>query len=172
VDERPVKHLTLPFAEQSSAKGAGQRNIFSQLPLTKSDYVSAEKAIRVIRKQRGLRLSRAAESVEAVFRGDVRLLRLPGGAPASGCSPTTRSNISRQIRRTHSCRCVPRWPLRLEPRPGPAASHRGRHLVKQEIAQYRTAEGPADEVPSPLKPVLRTAKPYAKVRKRLDTAIF
>jgi hypothetical protein len=39
--ERPVKHLTLPFAEQASAKGAGQRNIFSQLPLTKSDYVSA-----------------------------------------------------------------------------------------------------------------------------------
>ena len=42
-----------------------------------------EKAIRVIEKLRGLRLSRAAELVEAGNRGDTRLLRLPGGALAA-----------------------------------------------------------------------------------------
>src|SRR5215471_18710013 len=42
-----------------------------------------EKAIRVIEKLRGLRLSRAAELVENGGRGDAHLLRLPRGALAA-----------------------------------------------------------------------------------------
>ena len=42
-----------------------------------------EKANRVIEKLRGLRLSRAAELVEAAIEENTRLLRLPGGALAA-----------------------------------------------------------------------------------------
>ena len=74
------------------------RNVFSHVPSTKvreiaamlkaihasEDIVAArEKAIRVIEKLRGLRLTRAAETRGNGDRGDADLLRVPRGALAS-----------------------------------------------------------------------------------------
>jgi transposase-like protein len=108
--------LGLPIAPQSSfqrlpGKGASwhwYRNVFSHVPSTKVREIAAmlkaihadediaaahEKAIRVIETLRGLRLSRAAELVEAALEETLTYYAFPEGT-GGGFAPTTRSSVS------------------------------------------------------------------------------
>ena len=91
-------------------------SIFNHVPSTKGREIAAmlkaihagedlaaarEKANRVIEKLRGLRLSRAAELVEAAIEENTRLLRLPGGALAADShQQPARAHPARSDRRT------------------------------------------------------------------------
>jgi transposase-like protein len=85
------------------------RNIFSQVPSTKVREIAAmlkaihasedlaaarEKAIRVIEKLRGLRLSRAAELVEAAVEETLTYTTPSRRSTGGGFAPTTRSSAS------------------------------------------------------------------------------
>lgn len=137
------------------------RNIFSRVPSTKvreitamlkaihasEDIVAArEKAVRVIEKLRGLRLTNAAELAEAGVGEtltDYAFLEEHWGRIRTN-NPLDR--LLREIRRrTRVVGALPGWTIGLGPRRGQATPRRRYGVVDQEISEHRTAEGPADE---------------------------
>jgi putative transposase len=133
------------------------RNIFSHVPATRvreiaamlkaihasEDVVAArEKAIRVIEKLRGFRLTKAAELAEAGIEETLTYYAFPEEHPHQqpARAPPARDQA------THACgRGLPGRAIGLEPRRGQAAPHRWHGVVDQTIPEHRTAEGPADE---------------------------
>ena len=84
-----------------------------------------EKAIRVIEKLRGLRLTKAAELVEAAVEETLDLLRLPGGALAAHPhQQSARAHPARDPAAHARRRRLPRRAIGAQPRRGQAAAHR------------------------------------------------
>ena len=101
-----------------------------------------EKAIRVIEKLRGLRLSRAAELVEMAVEETLAYYAFPEEHWRRIRTNNPLERILREIRwRT---RVVGAFPD-AQPRRREAAPHRRHGVVYEEISQHRAAQGPADE---------------------------
>src|SRR5262249_10797404 len=134
------------------------RNIFSHVPSTRVREIAAmlkaihasediaaarEKAIQVIEKLRGLRLTRAAELVEAAVEETLSYYAFPEEHWRRIRTNNPLERILREVRRrTRVGGAVPagRSALNLA-----AAPHRWHGVVDQTIPEHRTAEGPADE---------------------------
>ena len=137
------------------------RNVFSHVPSTKvreiaamlkaihasEDIVAArEKAVRVIEKLRGLRLTKAAELAEAAVEETLTYYALPGGALAAHPhQQSARAHPARDPAAHARGRRIPRRAIGAQPGRGQAAPHRRHGVVDQEISEHRAAEGPADE---------------------------
>ena len=88
-----------------------------------------EKAIRVIEKLRGFRLTKGAELAKAV-------LRLPGEALAAHPHEQIARAPPARDQATHACgRGIPRRPIGLELRRGQAAPRCWHGVVEQEISE-------------------------------------
>jgi mutator family transposase len=137
------------------------RNIFSHVPTTKvreiaamlkaidasEDVVAArEKAIRVIEKLHGFRLTKAAELAQAGVAETLTYYSFP---EEHWRRIRTNNPLERLPARDQASyargRGIPRRPIGLEPRRGQAAPRCWHGVVEQEISQHRAAEGPADE---------------------------
>jgi putative transposase len=137
------------------------RNIFSHVPSTKVREIAAmlkaihasediaaarEKAIRVIEKLRGLRLSRAAELVEAAVEETLTYYAFPEEHWRRIRTNNPLERILREIRRrTRVVGAFPDGQSALN-----LAAARLRHIAgtawsTKQISQHRAAEGPADE---------------------------
>ena len=137
------------------------RNIFSHVPSTKvreiaamlkaihagEDIVAArQKAVQVIEKLRGLRLTNAAELVAAAIEETLAYYALPGGALEAYPHQQPARAYSKGDQAPHPCgRCIPRRPIRPQPCRGQAAPDRRHRVVDQTLSEHRAAEGPADE---------------------------
>ena len=137
------------------------RNIFSHVPSTKAREIAAmlkaihagedivaarQKAVQVIEKLRGLRLTRAAELVAAAARGDADLLRFPRGALAAYPHQQPTGAHPARDQAAHPCRRrIPGRAISAQSRRGQVAPYRRHCLVDQTLLEHRAAEGPADE---------------------------
>ena len=111
------------------------------------DIVAArEKAVRVIEKLRGLRLTRAAELVEAAVEETLAYYAFP---EEHWRRIRTNNPLERHPARDQTAHArrgrVPGRAIGAQPRRGQAPAHRRHRVVDQTILEHRAAEGPADE---------------------------
>jgi Transposase, Mutator family len=159
------------------------RNIFNHVPSTKVREIAAmlkaihasedlaaarEKAIRVIDKLRGLRLSRAAELVETAVEETLTYYAFPEEHWRRIRTNNPLERILREIRRR--TRVVGAFPDGQSALNLAAARLRHMHgVVDQKISEHRVAEGPADERCHHRVSQGRVPLSQPKVRKILDT---
>jgi hypothetical protein len=89
---------------------------------------------QVIEKLRALRLTRAAELVEAAVEETLTYYAFP---EEQWRRIRTNNPLERILREPHSGRgSLPGWPIRALSRRGQAAAHRGHRVVEQEIPEH------------------------------------
>jgi Transposase, Mutator family len=159
------------------------RTIFSHVPSTKvreiaamlkaihagEDIVAArQKAVQVIEKLRGLRLTTAAELVAAAVEETLAYYAFPEEhwrRIRSARAHPARDQAAHSRRRR-----IPRRAGRAQPCRGQVAPYRRHCLVDQTLSQHRAAEGPADErCHLRLSQCRAPLSPKPNVRKTLDT---
>ena len=105
-----------------------------------------QKAVQVIEKLRGLRLTKAAELVEAAVEETLAYYAFPEEHWRRIRTNNPLERILREIRRrTRVVGCVPRRAIGPQSRRGQAAPHRRHRMVDQTLSEHRALEGPADE---------------------------
>ena len=137
------------------------RNIFSHVPSSKVRDIAAmlkaihagediaaarQKAVQVIEKLRGLRLTKAADIVETAVDETLAYYTFPEEHWRRIRTNNPLERILREIRRrTRVVGAFPDGQSALQPCRGQAAPHRRHRLVDQALSEHRAAEGAEHE---------------------------